>query len=174
MAKIDQQTLNLFIWGNPSRGDDAIGPTLHHYIKQFIAQFDLKYIQLIEDFQLQPEHVCDITENACVVFIDAGYQGQSPFQIEPVSAINELGYTTHALSPAALMAIYAQTQNKPCPPAFLFSVRGYTFELGDPLSKQAEENIALCKPFLKTLLCSQNPQQLLQQTVDNLKDKTNA
>jgi hydrogenase maturation protease len=174
MEKIGQQALNLFTWGNPSRGDDAIGPALHQFVKQFITRFALEHIQLIEDFQLQPEHVCDITDNACVVFIDASYQGESPFQIQPVSAENELGYTTHALSPGALMAIYAQTQNKPCPPAFLFSVRGYSFELGAPLSKQAQENITLATQFLKELLSCQNPQSLLQQAAHSAKDKENA
>lgn len=174
MEKNCQQTLNLFTWGNPSRGDDAIGPALHQFIKQFITRFALEHIQLIEDFQLQPEHVCDISDNACVVFIDASYQGESPFQIESVSAEYELGYTTHALSPAALMAIYAQTQNKPCPPAFLFSVRGYFFELGAPLSQQAQENITLATQFLTELLSCQNPRQLLQQAIHSEIDKQNA
>jgi len=174
MEKSGPQALNLFTWGNPSRGDDAIGPALHQFIKQFINRAALKHIQLIEDFQLQPEHVCDISDNACVVFIDASYQGDNPFHIEKVNAAKELGYTTHALSPAALMAIYAQTQNKPCPPAFLFSVRGYSFELGAPLSKQAQENIILATQFLTELLSSQNPRQLLQQSALNAKDTQNA
>ncbi|MFT6924676.1 MAG: hydrogenase maturation protease [Psychromonas sp.] len=174
MEKNSQQTLNLFTWGNPSRGDDAIGSELHQFIKQFISRFALHHIQLIEDFQLQPEHVCDITDNACVVFIDASYQGKSPFHIEQVSAENTLSYTTHALSPAALMAIYAQTQNKPCPPAFLFSVRGYSFELGAPLSKQAQQNITLARQFLTELMTCQNPHKQLQQAVQREKDKQNA
>ncbi|HEY7865999.1 MAG TPA: hydrogenase maturation protease, partial [Psychromonas sp.] len=165
-----QQTLNLFTWGNPSRGDDAIGAVLHQFVKEFISRFALEHIQLIEDFQLQPEHVCDITDNACVIFIDASYQGESPFQIEAVRAESELGYTTHALSPAALMAIYAQTQKKACPPAFLLSVRGYSFELGAPLSQQAQENITLARQFLTGLMSSQNPRQLLLQAIHSKKN----
>jgi len=174
MEKACRPALNLFTWGNPSRGDDAIGPALHRFIEEFIAQSALENIQLIEDFQLQPEHVCDITDNACIVFIDARYQGERALQIEPVSAEKELSYTTHALSPGALMAIYAKTQNKPCPPAFLLSVRGYSFELGAPLSEQATENITLATLFLKELLSCQNPLQILQQGVHSPEDKADA
>ncbi len=174
MEKACRQALNLFTWGNPSRGDDAIGPCLHQVIKQFIEQFLLENIQLIEDFQLQPEHIYDISEDACVVFIDASFQGDTAYQIEPVITAAEIGYTTHALSPEALMTIYEKTQNKQCPPAFVLSVRGYCFELGAPLSKQAEENIKLATQFLKELLACQDPVQLLQHAAVTAEDKPDA
>ncbi|MFT6986275.1 MAG: hydrogenase maturation protease [Psychromonas sp.] len=174
MEKNNHKVLNLFTWGNPSRGDDAIGPTLHQIIKQFIASFSLTQIQLIEDFQLQPEHVCDISGDACVIFIDASCQGDTAYQITPVHAAENIGYTSHALSPSALMTLYQKTQHKPSPPAFLVSVRGYDFGLGAPLSKQAKENIKLVTPFLKALLTCQDPVQLLQQTVVVAEEKSDA
>jgi hydrogenase maturation protease len=164
MKKPSPQALNLFTWGNPSRGDDAIGPKLHQVIEQLIAEFSLENIQLIEDFQLQPEHVFDINENACIVFIDASYQGDNAYQITPINTAEEIGYTTHALSPGALMTLYQRTQKKPSPPAFLLSVRGYCFDFGSPLSKQAEQNIKLATQFLKGLLASPTPLKLLQDT----------
>ncbi|WP_051303298.1 hydrogenase maturation protease [Psychromonas aquimarina] len=174
MEKAQQQPLNLFTWGNPSRGDDAIGPRLHQIIAQIIKQSALEHIQLIEDFQLQPEHVFDINAQACLVFIDAACQGHSAYQITPVRTTQEIGYTTHALSPGALMTIYEKTQNKAAPPAFIFSVRGYCFDLGAPLSEQAEENIHLAAHFLKELLFSQDPLSLLQQAIVTAQDKCNA
>ncbi len=153
--------LNLFTWGNPSRGDDAIGPELHRITEQLIVQLAVKNIQLIEDFQLQPEHVFDIDEDACIVFIDASYQGDNAYQITAVKSTGHIGYTTHALSPSALLTLYEKTQNKASPPAFQISVRGYCFDLGSPLSRQAEENIKLTTQFLKKLLISRNPLQLL-------------
>ena len=167
MEKATLQALNLFTWGNPSRGDDAIGPALHQVIEQLIAEFSLENIQLIEDFQLQPEHVFDINKDACIVFIDASYQGDTAYQITPVNSSEEIGYTTHALSPGALMTLYQKTRNKHCPPAFLLSVRGYCFDFGAPLSKQAEENSKLASAFLKKLLTYPDPLQLLQQTAED-------
>ena len=168
--KAPRQALNLFTWGNPSRGDDAIGPKLHRIIEQLIAQLAIKNIQLIEDFQLQPEHVLDINEDACIVFIDASYQGDNAYQITAVKSTGQIGYTTHALSPSALLTLYEKTQNKAAPPAFLISVRGYCFELGCPLSKQAEENIKLTTQFLKKLLTSRKPLQLLDHAAEACRD----
>lgn len=174
MGKACQQALTLFTWGNPSRGDDAIGPRLHQIIKQLITEFSLENIQLIEDFQLQPEHVFDINEHACIVFIDASYQGDTALQIAPVICEAHIGYTTHALSPGALMNLYEKTQKKQCPPAFIFSVRGYYFELGASLSKQAEENINTAAQLLKKLLSCKNPLQFLQHAADITGDKADA
>lgn len=161
MEQASAQALNLFTWGNPSRGDDAIGPKLHQIIEQLIAEFSMQTVQLIEDFQLQPEHVFDINEDACIIFIDACYQGDNAYQVTQVNSREEIGYTTHALSPQALLTLYEKTQNKASPPAFLISVRGYCFDLGSPLSNQAEENIKLTTQFLKKLLTSPDPLQLL-------------
>ncbi|MCW8996683.1 MAG: hydrogenase maturation protease [Psychromonas sp.] len=162
--KAEQQALELFIWGNPSRGDDAIGPTMYQIIKRFIIQHKLENIQLIEDFQLQPEHICDMNEKACIVFIDAGYQGDTAYKIVPVIGTAQMGYTTHAMSPNALITLYQTVHNTPCPPAFQLSVRGYCFELGMPLSQQAEANMALAMQFVKNLLTCPDPLRLLRHT----------
>ena len=174
MEKASKQALDLFIWGNPSRGDDAIGPVLHQMLAQFIMQLSLTNIQLIEDMQLQPEHCCDIREGACIVFIDASFQGDTAYQVQAVNHQEQLGYCTHALSPGALMSLYQQIQSKPCPPAFLLSVRGYHFALGAPLSKAAQANIKAAEHFLKELLTCQKPLQLLQQAAELNEGGSNA
>lgn len=162
IERLKQPALDIFTWGNPSRGDDAIGPLLHLYIEQLIAEFSLENIHLIEDFQLQPEHILDISGGACIVFIDASYQGDSAFQISSVNAAENIGYTSHALSPEALLTIYEKIQNRQAPPAFMLSVRGYSFALGAPLSKQAEKNINVVRQFLTKLLFCQEPLRLLE------------
>ena len=169
-----EQALNLFFWGNPSRGDDAIGPILHQIIKQFIDKFSLKQIQLVEDFQLQPEHVCDIDKDAYIIFIDASCQSAPPYQIMRVLGTEKIGYSSHSLSPAALLTLYQQTQHKSSPPAFIVSVRGYAFDLGAPLSKPAEENIKRVTPFLKKLLTCPDPLQLLAQASIVTREKSDA
>jgi len=172
--KAEQPALNIFTWGNPSRGDDAIGPLLHQKIEQLIAEFSLDNIRLIEDFQLQPEHIFDISGDACIVFIDASYQGDSAFQISQVSAAQNIGYTSHALSPEALLSVYEKIQNRQAPPAFMLSVRGYSFALGAPLSKQAQENSNAACRFLTELLSCREPLQLLQDTLLIQEDKSHA
>jgi Ni,Fe-hydrogenase maturation factor len=40
----------LFGYGNPSRGDDALGPQLLNYIE---SHCNLEHIEILSDFQLQ-------------------------------------------------------------------------------------------------------------------------
>jgi len=169
-----EQALNLFFWGNPGRADDAIGPILHQIMQHFVDQFSLTQIQLVEDFQLLPEHLCDIESGACIIFIDASCQGEAPYQIIQVHGTDRIGYSSHSLSPSALLRLYQQTEHKPSPAAFIISVRGYTFDLGAPLSKRAEENIKQVTPFLKTLLTCSDPLQLLGQASRVTKESTDA
>ncbi|MGZ8196374.1 MAG: hydrogenase maturation protease, partial [Methylosarcina sp.] len=58
----------LFAYGNPSRGDDALGPLLLEFVE---AHCDLAEIDLLTDFQLQIEHILDMENRALVLFADA-------------------------------------------------------------------------------------------------------
>ncbi len=53
----------IFTYGNPSRGDDALGPAMFDLLekhKQETADFD--GVDLLTDFQLQIEHAVDLEE----------------------------------------------------------------------------------------------------------------
>ncbi len=52
----------VFACGNPSRGDDALGPELLRVLEQSCASGELSGIELLTDFQLQVEHALDLSE----------------------------------------------------------------------------------------------------------------
>ncbi len=54
-------------WGNPSRGDDAIGPAF----AQAVEAWCLPGVEVLTDFQLQIEHSLDLSGRRCVLFVDA-------------------------------------------------------------------------------------------------------
>ena len=123
--------------GNPSRGDDAIGPLA---VEQLEA-FDLPGVELLTDFQLQVEHALDLIGRREVVFIDAAASGTEPFDFAPVHPLADASATTHALSPAAVLEAFRRVTDEPLPTAFVLAVRGYAFELGAPLSPAAAGNL---------------------------------
>ena len=127
----------LFGIGNPSRGDDAIGPLA---IEQ-LQDLGLSGIELLTDFQLQVEHALDLVGRSEVVFIDAAASGAEPFSIEPVLPAANTGAMSHALSPAAVLDAFRQVTQAPMPATFTLAVRGYTFELGASLSDAAAANL---------------------------------
>jgi hydrogenase maturation protease len=123
--------------GNPSRGDDAIGPRA---IKRLEA-LALPGTDLLTDFQLQVEHALDLLGRREVVFIDAAASGAAPFSFEPATPAADASATSHALSPAAVLQAFLRVTEEPLPAAFVLAVRGYDFELGAPVSAAASRNL---------------------------------
>jgi hydrogenase maturation protease len=129
--------LLLFGYGNPGRGDDALGPELISRI----AQLHLEDVECQNDMQLQVEHATDLDGCDQVLFIDADMSCAEPFEFSQIGAIKDDSYTSHAMSPSALLHAYSQVYRKDAPPACLLRIRGYDFELGDPLSGKATDNL---------------------------------
>src|SRR5574343_38031 len=101
----------VFAIGNPSRGDDAIGPVLCERLAAWLAEQQLtEQVELIEDFEL--------------IF---------PAVIPT--------HSTHALPPQAILQVYRQTEGSEPPPSFVLCVRGECFELGEGLSPDAQHRV---------------------------------
>lgn len=142
----------VFAIGNPSRGDDAIGPTIHEQFAHWLASEGLAdRIESIEDFQLNIEHALDLQGRELVLFVDAGQNTPAPFVFEPIQPSPLTGHSTHALSPQAVLQVYRQTEGEEPPPAYVLCVRGESFELGAPLTPAAQENLAQALEMLMGL-----------------------
>ncbi len=130
----------VFAIGNESRGDDALAPLL---VRQLASEGLSSYVELIEDYQLQVEHVTDLAGRSTVLFVDADMSCEAPFQFSEISAAMDNSYTSHAMTPFALLHTYRQVYGTDAPSCFLMRIRGYGFELGESLSKEAAANLAL-------------------------------
>ena len=123
----------LFGYGNPGRGDDALGPEL----VARIAHLQLDDVECQSDMQLQIEHVTDMVGCERILFVDADMSCTEPFCFSEISARKDDSYTSHAMTPVALLHAYRQVYVEDAPPAFLLRIRGYDFALGDRLSDRA-------------------------------------
>ncbi|MBS0423653.1 MAG: hydrogenase maturation protease [Proteobacteria bacterium] len=130
--------LLLFGYGNPGRGDDSLGPLL----VERIDQLQLAGVTCLVDMQLLIEHATDLTGFDQIIFADADMSCREPFEYSAVHAEKDDSYTSHALTPAALLHVYQNIRQGTLPPTFLLRIRGYHFELGDALSAQANHNLA--------------------------------
>ena len=132
----------IFTWGNPSRGDDALGPALYYLLEDHQRKTgELADVELLTDFQLQIEHAVDLEQREHVLFVDAGISCTEPFEIRKLQAERDDSFTTHAMSPASVLSVYQQVNHHEAPPAYLLTIRGYSFALGESLSSRAEENL---------------------------------
>lgn len=127
----------MFGFGNPGRGDDALGPMLVEQVER--CEFENVVCQT--DMQLQVEHVVDLAECDRVVFVDADMCCAEPFEWSEISSAKDDSYTSHAMSPSALLHAYQQVYGSVAPQAQVLRIRGYQFSLGDMLSDRAAENL---------------------------------
>jgi hydrogenase maturation protease len=127
--------------GNPSRGDDAIGPRfLERAAEELGPWLASGELELQTDFQLQPEHAVDLRGRRRVVFVDASVSAPVPFSFERVEARRDESWSSHAMSPEAVLDAYRASFGAP-PEAFVLAIRGERFELGDPLTAPAVANL---------------------------------
>jgi hydrogenase maturation protease len=139
-----------FGYGNPSRGDDALGPLLLQALQAKGGQSDR--IEFLTDFQLQIEHALDLDQRRLVLFADCHVACPSPFAFSRLAEARDDSYTTHAMSPSAILHVYRRIRAAAPPPCFLLSIRGERFELGEALSPQAQDHLVAAVEFAKDLL----------------------
>lgn len=127
----------LFGYGNPGRGDDGLGPAL---VEHF-SQTGQPGLTCLSDMQLQVEHVTDLADMQLVLFADADMSCSETIVLEEIFPAQDASYTSHAMTPQALLHACHKLYGKPAPPSFLLHMRGYQFELGDTMTAQALRNL---------------------------------
>jgi hydrogenase maturation protease len=120
--------------GNPSRGDDAVGPMLVERLQAAIDHVGVEdAVEVLCDQQLMVEHALDVEGRRAVVFLDAAVGPAGRVSCDPVVPAVGLPVLSHRCSPAQLLGLVTSTLQRPAPPAWTVSVGGHGFELGAPL-----------------------------------------
>ncbi|MDJ0711295.1 MAG: hydrogenase maturation protease [Woeseiaceae bacterium] len=140
--------LIVFAWGNESRGDDGIGPWL---ARRLIA-LDRPGLVVIEDHQLNIEHVMDFAGSTPLLFIDASVSIEAGIRLERIEASSDGNFSTHAISPQALLNVYRETSGTEPPRSYLLHVAGDSFGLGESLGDKGRAAAESAWAFLKELL----------------------
>ena len=132
----------IFGWGNPSRGDDALGPMfVEHFIELASRHPEWGAVDCLTDFQLQVEHALDLQGRQRVLFVDASLEAPAPFSLMRIEAARDNSFTTHAMSPQAVLKVFADIDDGEPPPCWLLAIRGEAYELGEPLSDAAQQRL---------------------------------
>ena len=143
----------IFTYGNPSRGDDALGPAMFDLLERHkVKSSELNDVDLLTDFQLQIEHAIDLDQRQGILFIDASVSCSSPFALQKLQAEQDDSYTTHAMSPASVLSVYRKINQQEPPPSYMLSIRGYEFGLGQEMTVQAEENLQQAFEFIQKIV----------------------
>lgn len=134
--------LLVLAWGNPSRGDDALGPLLAERLLAHAETVSLiDRVEVLTDFQLQVEHALDLVGRERVLFVDAALDLAEPFTVRSLQPARGGGIGSHALAPEAVLQVYQDLHGQPPPPAMLLAIRASAFELGAAPSVQALKDL---------------------------------
>jgi hydrogenase maturation protease len=127
-------------WGNPSRGDDALGPLFVERLQARLGTSD--GVECLTDFQLQVEHALDLVGRVRVLLVDASVDAAPPFEARELQpARDATSFGSHAMSPAALLQAFVDLQHNAPPPTTLLAIRAESFELGEPLGAAARAHL---------------------------------
>ena len=139
-------------YGNPGRGDDGLGPSLLRALAQ-TARIHPQWgdLRFVEDFQLQVEHALDLADRELALFVDASTTCSSPYLFARLRPERDVSYTSHALTPAALLHVVEHSLPAAPPPAYMLAIRGECFDLGAPMSFTARDNLRLALGFAERL-----------------------
>jgi hydrogenase maturation protease len=127
----------VFGWGNPSRGDDALGPL---FIER-IEALSLPGVECLTDFQLQVEHALDLQDRQRILFVDASVDAEAPFTATRIGPGKDASFTTHAMTPQSVLQVYCEITDEQPPATWLLAIRGERFELGEPPSAGAAAHL---------------------------------
>ena len=144
----------LFAYGNIARGDDALGPLLLEQLQLALTEVCGHPLKLLNDYQMQIEHVMDLQDCERVLLLDADSSLDRPFRFYPVQQKLETHYTTHGMTPSTLLHTYQQVFHQAAPETSMLALQGSRFELGEKLSEQAQRNLETALQFLSPILSS--------------------
>jgi hydrogenase maturation protease len=127
-------------YGNPGRRDDGLGPA-------FAARLEvlqLPGVTIESDYQLAIEHAHLAAQHDIVVFADAAADtdGEGPFYLRPVHPAPEDRYSSHSVSPQAVLRLTAQCFGAH-PSGWLLGIRPTDLEsFAEGLTPEAESNLS--------------------------------
>ena len=149
-TKINQKDTLLIAIGNSARSDDGLGWAFLEELKKqdtFIGETSACYQLQIEDAEM-------ISNYSQIVFVDACERGDSDgLGWEETVALNDFTFTTHALTPAAVLFLCNDLYQK-FPKAYTLKIKGEDWALKIGMSDLAKINLAKAIEFFEELITS--------------------
>ncbi len=157
MTASDRPLILVYGYGNPGRQDDGLGVCFVHELERL----NIPNCTFEENFQLNAEDALTISRFDIVIFADASVKGKG-FSLTPLLPALEIGFTTHAMHPASVVALCKELYSV-LPQCWLLELRGYEWELKEGLSEGARGNLERAVDAVVPVLRSEEPGELLRE-----------
>lgn len=134
-------------YGNPGRRDDGLGIAL----VSMVEELGLRGVVCDSNYQLNVEDALGISSMDAVIFADASLEACPPFAYTEIEPSGEITFTTHAMSPHSVLALCQELYQRR-PRCFLLAIRGYAWEMGMEMTREAAENLEKAFNFVREIL----------------------
>lgn len=126
-------------YGNDLRSDDGIGQR----VANAIASWHLSNVKSLAVHQLTPELAAILAHTELAIFVDACLPSEnSEVQVQSLLPSSCSEFSVHIGDPRSLLALTLAIYGH-CPLAWLVTIPGVNFDLGDRLSPIAESGVAI-------------------------------
>ncbi|HCQ67016.1 MAG TPA: Ni/Fe hydrogenase, partial [Rhodobacteraceae bacterium] len=142
LADYDNEGCLIHGIGNVGRQDDGLGWAFVDWLE---AEGLCPRAEKIRHYQMFLEDADLLSRMDRVLFVDASKEaGLDSVRLDPVAARYDLSFTSHALTIPAVMAICRQCFDR-VPEVRLLSIRGYSWDLTEGLTPEAQANLDAAK-----------------------------
>jgi len=138
--------------GNPGRRDDGLGAAAVERLKKRRR----RGVTYDANYQLNIEDALACAGHDRVVFVDAARRLRAPFRFRRVRPDAGMPAMSHALGPAAVLAVAAALYGR-TPEAWLLAVRGHSFAVGEGLTARGRRDLDRALGFLEAFLKGDRP-----------------
>jgi hydrogenase maturation protease len=137
--------------GNTSRQDDGVGAACAERLAEWCRQEGLTEVTIRTGLQVNVEDAAAMAEAEMVLFLDASVANIDGVFLEPLTGANGNSFSAHTLSPHTVLGICRSLYGRD-PEAYALHIRGVRFEVGDTITKEAEQNVATAVRTAKEIL----------------------
>lgn len=152
----------LYGYGNPGRQDDGLGIACVDQMEQWINKKRLSDRVVTDcNYQLNIEDVEAIADKGLVIFIDASKENIKDLMLKPLHTSEDMSFSMHSVSPGYLLHLCQELYDYQ-PRAFLLHIKGYAWEINEPMTSTARKNLDKALEKLKQIIISSG------ETLDNI------
>jgi hydrogenase maturation protease len=152
---IDAPSCWIIAYGNPQRGDDGIGPLVARKLSRLYEY--AREVGIRELPQLDLTLLEEIQSAETIIFVDASVEELHDdvvwAKVRP--ELNGWAMGSHSLDPRVFMGLLKLLYDR-TPNAWLVSVQGHEFDLGEPLTRPAHRNAEKAAVQIMDWLFKQN------------------
>lgn len=139
----------IYGFGNPGRNDDGLGNFLVESLEK-----DCEYNLVFDtNYQINAEDSLLISQFDIVFFVDASENEIESFKFSEVSPDLNIAFSTHAMTLGSVLSLCNELYSK-FPQVYLLEIKGYDWDIGEHISKNALHNLEKAKEFLKKKIAS--------------------